>query len=185
MKILSHGNNITMFVNLDGQHAIDQGGEKPYHEYFFTPYAAFDPTDTNENSIKTDEDEATLFKRTEQRVKLLQKIASGHEISETEYLAFQVGARAGGAATTIHKDTLGWYAPYKSEATKDFASLLEKIYRLDRKTAWRLAWAFVRAAYLDKWAYIDHLTYTLDTQKSEINGLLESYITALKTEVLR
>lgn len=192
--ILAHNDDTIVFVHRSNLHMIDQIEGKPYYEYYFVPYAAYDPTPLNQIQIGVCEANDLIFKRRELRITLLQKICKGHEISATEYISIGIGEQGGASSTIFHVDILSWKMASDKISSKDFSSFLEKTYNLDRVNAWRFAWALVRTAYIEDWPSIDNLLelarqISLSKAKKPTKAktafliVLEQHIFRLKSEV--
>ncbi len=202
--ILTEADGVRFNIDTSYEHSIDCREYKAYYEYFFTPYAALRNDLFNKYGeclqIGTNETPALRFKRKELRIKLLQKIHVGHELSEELFIA--MGLTKANSATVFNTDTLSWkmvsdigHGENDKLPGKDFASLFEKIFHLSREEAWLLAWALLRAAYAEYWPFIDtllnHLSEVLkaskgkkkDEAKTAFLSALESQILWLKTEV--
>lgn len=104
--------------------------------------------------LGTREPHALMFKRKEQRVALLDRLAHGLEVPGDEYHAVRLsGSRT---VDVFRLGTLQWKTQ-SANAWHDFAQYLQAKFAVDRTTAWRLAWALVRAAYVDLWATVEGL----------------------------
>ena len=102
----------------------------------------------------TREPHALMFKRKEQRVALLDRLAHGLEVPGDEYHAVRLsGSRT---VDVFRLGTLQWKTQ-SANAWHDFAQYLQAEFALDRTTAWRLAWALVRAGYIDLWEIVEDL----------------------------
>lgn len=107
---------------------------------------------------------AIVFKRKQQRVELLYRVAPGVEAGDSEYRAARMWrhASAGGngghrAFDVFRMDSLQWRTG-SVDGWRDFPEYLQTRHlHLDRAAAWRMAWALVRAAYLDHSTCVDTL----------------------------
>lgn len=202
--ILTKADGVNFNIDTSHEHSIDYRGDKAYYEYPFTPYAALNNSLLNTDDeclrVGANETPALQFKRKELRIKLLQKIHAGHELSEELFIS--IGLMKSNSATVFNTDTLFWqmlsdigHADNDRLPEKDFASLFEKRFYLSREEAWPLAWALVRAAYAEQWPFIDTILNCAhgllmagkgkkkDETKATFLSALKSHILWLKTEV--
>ncbi len=201
--ILTEADGVRFTVDTGYEHSIDMTGDKAYFEYAFTPYAALRNAlfqRCGESlEIGTDETPVLCFKRKEFRIKLLQKIYAGHELSEDLFI--MIGLGKPNSAVVFNTNTLFWqmasdmgYSEDDKVPPKDFAAFLEKTFYLGREEAWRFAWTVVRTAYVGYWPSVRELldlAYKIpvskgkerDKAKAAFSSVLESQILWLKTEI--
>lgn len=128
---------IAININVSDEHVIDQKG---FWKYAFTPYAVFDTLHSyvdDDVRIGSDESEALIFARREQRIRLLQYIAPGQETLDGRYTAF-INQGKGGRVIWRLED-LFWHMSSSEDSPMDFPAYLEKLYRIRRSFAWELA----------------------------------------------
>lgn len=127
---------------------------------------------------------AIAFKREQQRVALLQHIAPGKQVNESEYRAARMWkhAHGGGNASRRAFDTfrladLFWKTSAAAAWESDLPQYLQAMYlHLDYAQAWRLAWAFVRAAYLDHWQGVGSLLEAAAQESREKANTFDTYL---------
>lgn len=128
---------------------------------------------------------AVAFKRKQQRVELLYRITPGREVDNTEFHAVRTGTRF---IDTFRSSDLHWRTGSAVTPWRDFAQYLQATYYLDLATAWRMAWASVRAAYLDQLPCLDALLEAAAKQNREkantFDACLRPVITHLKRQSL-
>jgi|GEM_PF-3441148 len=115
----------------------------------------------------SEESFALAFRRKQQRIALLQRLAPGIEVSNSEYHAARMWKHVPGGGNVSRRafdvfrvDTLQWKTG-TAGGWHDFPQYLQAMhFHLDYATAWRLAWALVRAAYLDNWSCVAALLET-------------------------
>ncbi len=140
----------------------DNYAGKPAHEYFFTPFAVYDPTNvpTGTNQIiKVGVAETTVlkFKRKEIRIKLLQKIGGGHELNESQFIMAELDMRKINFVSIWDINLLSWKMGSDKYARKDLPLFWQKACGISRELAWTFSKSLVRAAYLEEWDIVDDL----------------------------
>lgn len=140
----------------------------------------------------TNESLELLCKRRERRIKLLQYIAPGHRLSSVDKKSGYYSADEYVGKKPKHITPIKFNLNTLSSATTenyivmDFVQRLMFIYGLDdRRTTFDIAWAALRAAYLDKWDIVEELIKIL-RGKIDASSIkrLKGHIASLMNETL-